>query len=349
MYSIGCDLHSKRMQLCLVDDDPAHKGYPLPEEAILLEDNVPATREALAAWIGKADRLAPGPKTLAVETTSNWEWFVDTAALLVKKVLLVHATRAKAIASARIKTDKLDTRGLAWMTKNDLVPEVFIPPPKAREVRDVFRHRSYLMKRRTSFKNRVHSILKKEGVRHGHSDLFGAGGRAFLSELQISEARGFVLAETLDVIDNLTEKIEQADGYIDQHEDHPAPMVRRLKTTPGFGHRLSMHASLEIVDIGRFNTHENYVSYCGLAPGTHISDGTEKRQGLLPHGNRYLKWVYAHAAYRAAPHPYFRPTHRRQVEKNDKMIARLTIARKLAVCHYHMLTKEEDFLQNRGA
>ena len=35
MHSIGCDLHSKRMQLCLVDDDPTHEGYPLPEQAIL--------------------------------------------------------------------------------------------------------------------------------------------------------------------------------------------------------------------------------------------------------------------------------------------------------------------------
>jgi len=344
MYSIGCDLHSKRMQLCLLDDDPAHKGYPLPEEAILLEGNVPASREALAEWIGEADRIAPGPKALAVETTSNWEWFVDTAALLVEEVHLVHATRAKAIASAKIKTDKLDTRGLAWLVKNDLVPDVFIPPPKARQLRDVYRHRTYLMKRRTDFKNRVHSTLKKEGIRHGHSDLFGVGGRAFLAELGFSEPRTFVLRESLDVIDHLTEKIEEADAYVDRHSDRPGPMVRRLETTPGFGPRLSTHASLEIVDIARFPDDGDYVSYCGLAPGTHISDETEYRQGLLPHGNRYLKWIYTQAAQHAARHSYFRSTYQRQVDKNGKQIARLTVARKLAICHYHMLTKGEDFL-----
>lgn len=115
MYSIGCDLHSNRMQLCLVDDDLAHEGYPLPEQAILLEEKVPATEEGLAGWMGEADRVAPGPKELAVEATSNWEWFVDAAAERVEEVHLVHAQRAKAIASARIKTDKIDARVLACL------------------------------------------------------------------------------------------------------------------------------------------------------------------------------------------------------------------------------------------
>lgn len=344
MYSIGCDLHSKRLQLCLVDDDAAHNGYPLPEDAVLLEAKVPATREVLAEWIGEADRRYPGAKAIAVETTSNWEWFVDTAALLVEEVHLVHATQAKAIASAKIKTDKIDARVLAWLLKNDLVPEVFIPPPRARQLRDVFRHRTYLIKRRTGFKNRIHSLLKKEGIRHGYSDLFGVGGRAFLRDLALSEPRTRVLTDSLDVIDYLSEKIEEADDYVDGHRDRPASMVRRLRTTPGFGQRLAMHASLEIVDIARFPEQEDYVSYCGLAPGTHQSDETRHRRGLLPHGNRYLKWIYNHAALQAAHHPYFRSTHRRQVDKNGKMIARLTVARKLAVCHYHMLMNEEDFL-----
>lgn len=213
MCSIGCGLHSNRVQLCLIDDDPAHDGYPLPEETVLLEANVPATRVALAEWIGKADRECPGPKALAVETTANWEWFVDAAALLVEEVHLVHATRAKAIASSKIKTDRIDAR---------------------------------------------------------------------------------VLADSLEVIDHLNGKIEAADAYLDGHDLRPAPMVRRLKTTPGFGQRLSMHASLEIVDITRFPGHKDYVSYSGLAPGTHISDQTKRRRGLRPHGNRYLKWIYTH-------------------------------------------------------
>lgn len=344
MYSIGCDLHSKRMQLCLVDDDPDHEGYPLPEPAVLLEENVEATRGALAAWMGEADRVAPGPKALAVETTSNWEWFVDAAALLVEEVHLVHAQKAKAIASARIKTDKIDARVLAWLVKNDLVPDVFIPPPEARELREVFRHRSYLIKERTAFKNRVHSLLKKRGIRNRHSDLFGVGGREFLADLELAEPHERVLADSLEVIDGLTEKIEGVDRYLDTHPQRPSEMVRRLKTTPGLGQRLSMHAALEIVDIDRFVGDRNYVSYCGLAPGTHESDGTSHRRGLLPHGNRYLKWIYTHGAGHAKRHSYFRATHRRQERKNGKMIARLTVARKMARANYHMLTKGEDFL-----
>jgi len=344
MYSIGCDLHSKRMQLCLVDDAPSHEGYPLPEEAVLLEAKVPATREALAGWLGKADRVAEGSKAIAVETTSNWEWFVDAASLLVEDVHLVHAQRAKAIASARIKTDKIDARVLAWLLKNDLVPDVFIPSFEDRELREVFRHRSYLIKERTAFKNRVHSLLKKRGIRQNHSDLFGAGGRQFLTELELGEPHELVLEQSLEVIDGLTERIEASDLYLDGHPRRPSGMVGRLKTTPGLGQRLSMHAALEIVEISRFPSDGDYVSYCGLAPGTHESDETSHRRGLLPHGNRYLKWIYTHGAQHAKRHPYFRSTYRRQKRKNGKMIARLTVARKMARSNYHMLRKGEDFL-----
>lgn len=342
MYSIGCDLHSKRMQLCLIDDDPAHDGYPLPEEAILLEEEVPATREALAEWIGKADEMFPGPKALAVETTGTWEWFVDTASLLVEDVHLVHAQQAKAIAETKAKTDKLDARALAWLLKNDLVPDVFIPPLEARELRDVFRHRTFMLKKRTDFKNRVHSMLNKWGVEKP-SDLFGPGGRSGLAQVELAAPRQVVIDHSLEVIDGLTEKIEEVDGYLDAHPERPSPMVKRLKTTPGLAQRLSMHAALEIVDISRFAREGKYVRYCGLAPGTDVSADTQHPQGLMP-GNKYLKWIYTLGATHAARHPYFRSTYQRQVAKNDKMTARLTVARKMARSNYHMLRKGEEFL-----
>lgn len=344
MYSIGCDLHSKRMQLCLIDDDPAHEGYPLPEQAILLEEEVPATREALAEWVGKADREFSEPKEIAVETTGSWEWFVDAASLLVEKVHLVHARQAKAIAETKAKTDKLDARALAWLLKNDLVPEVYIPPLEARQLRDVFRHRTYMLKKRTGFKNRVHAMLDKWGVEKPPvSDLFGAGGRSFLSELDLAPPRELVIGHSLEAVDRLTERIAEVDDYLDEHPERPSTMVQRLKTTPGLAQRLSMHASLEIVDISRFPRAGKFVSYCSLAPGTDESAGTERPKGLM-HGNKYLKWIYTVGASQAASHPYFRSTHQRQVAKNGRMIARLTVARKMARANYHMLKKGEDFL-----
>lgn len=342
MYSIGCDLHSKQMQLCLIDDDPAHEGYPLPEEAILQEGKVPATGEALAEWVGKADREYPGPKALAVETMGSWEWFVDTASLLLEEVHLVHAERAKAIAQSKAKTDKIDARALAWLLKNDLVPDVFIPPLEARQLRDVFRHRTYMMNKRTGFKNRVHSMLNKWGIKKP-SGLFGSAGRSFLADLELAPPREVVIEHSLEMIDRLTEKIEEVDDYLDQHPQRPSAMVERLKTTPGLAQRLSMHAALEIVDISRFPREGKFVSYCSLAPGTEESADTERPQGLQP-GNKYLKWIYTLGASQAANHPYFRSTHRRQVDRNGRMIARLTVARKMARSNFHMLRKGEDFL-----
>lgn len=347
MHSIGCDLHSKRTWFCLVDGRPEAVGYPLPPQAILLEREVPTERRAIAEFLAEADQVAPGPKALAVETVGNWYWFLDFVEPLLEEVHLVNAGKAKAIASARIKTDKLDARVLAWLLRNQLIPEVYIPPKAARDLREAYRHRTYLVRMQTRFKNRIHSILLKLGLRRVHSDLFGPGGREYLARLEIDPSYRLVLDHSLGLIEELGKRTLQTEAHLAHHPVRPDRAIRILDSLPGFGLLLATHASLEILDIERFPGDKNYVSYCGLAPGTHHSQDTVKRQGLLPHGNRWLKWVYLLGAQHAANHPYFRKTYQRQLALNGAMTARISLARRMAISSYHMLTKGEFF--NGGA
>lgn len=346
MHAIGCDLHSRRSQFCLVDGGADTSGYPLPSEAILLEREIPTDPEAIERFLADADQIAPGPKALAVETTGNWFWFLDFVEPLVEEVHLVHAARAKAILSARVKTDRLDSRGLAWLVKNRLVPDVYIPPKTARALRELFRHRMYVSRTRTRLKNRIHSVLLKLGIQRVHSDLFGPGGRAFLSELELDFGSALILQQSLDLVDMLQRQIDDLDEKIADHPLRPSAAIRLLDTLPGVGAQLATHAALEIVDIQRFASERHFVSYCGLAPGTHQSQDTHRRQGLMPHGNRWLKWIFILAARQAARHAYFSSGHRRLCARKGKMVARISVARRMAICAYHMLDKNEAF---RGA
>ena len=58
--------------------------------------------------------------------------------------------KTRAIASVRIKTDKVDARILAHLLREDLVAECYVPPGELREIRVLVRHRVGLVKMRFS-------------------------------------------------------------------------------------------------------------------------------------------------------------------------------------------------------
>jgi transposase len=59
---------------------------------------------------------------------------------------LVHPLRRKAIASARLKNDRVDAAILAQLLRADLLPEAWIAPPQVRQLRALLRHRSSLVR-----------------------------------------------------------------------------------------------------------------------------------------------------------------------------------------------------------
>src|SRR5918993_5908504 len=122
---------------------------------------------------------------VAVEATYGWEWLAELLEHEGRELHLAHPLRTKAIASARVKTDAVDACTLAQLLRADLLPEAYIAPRELRDLRDLLRQRFVLTQMRTALKNRVHALIARQGVQHGHSKLLGAGGRAFLAELQL--------------------------------------------------------------------------------------------------------------------------------------------------------------------
>jgi len=67
----------------------------------------------------------------------------------------VHPSRCKAIASARLKNDKVDAAILAQLLRADLLPEAWIAPPPVRALRALLRHRVAMVRLRTLLRNRI--------------------------------------------------------------------------------------------------------------------------------------------------------------------------------------------------
>jgi transposase len=167
---VGMDVHRKRSQVALLDEGGAQ----------LLNRNLPNDPAELTALLGRLDPGTP----VAFEAAYGWGWLADLLDELGLEPHLVHPNRCKAIASARLKDDKVDARTLAHLLRTDLLPEAWIAPQAVRDQRALLRHRVALVQAATSLRNRVHAVLADRGIRL-EQRLWSVAGRAWLASVAL--------------------------------------------------------------------------------------------------------------------------------------------------------------------
>jgi len=124
---------------------------------------------------------------VAIEATPSWYWLYDCLEDKGFAVKLSHPLRTKAIASAKVKTDKVDSATLAHLLRSDLLPLSYVPEKPVRLNRELLRYRASLVKIQSGIKNKMHTILAKNNISHDYTDLFGKAGMAFLHSLSLPE------------------------------------------------------------------------------------------------------------------------------------------------------------------
>ena len=243
-----------------------------------------------------------GEDTCAVmESCRTWPVLYEILKDKVAGVKLAHPYRVKAIASARIKTDKIDSRILAELLAADLIPESHIRAEDNRNNQMILRQRAFLVSTRTRIKNRIHFIVDRQQLNirstvKGLTDLFGKAGMNWLrlcEEFSVIDRQ--LLDQLLSLIDLLNSLIQESDSIISRiaSEDENAQL---LMTIPGVGKFLSVLISTEIDRIGRFPTGDKLASYIGLIPSTHSSGGLTYHGRITKQGNKWLRWAFTEAA-----------------------------------------------------
>ena len=117
---------------------------------------------------------------VAIEASPSWYWLYDHLEDEGFDVKLSHPLKTKAIAYAKVKTDKVDSATLAHLLRSDLLPLSYVPERPVRLNRELLRYRASLVKVQTGIKNKIHTILAKNNIDHDYTDLFGKEGMAFL-------------------------------------------------------------------------------------------------------------------------------------------------------------------------
>src|SRR6059058_4652848 len=158
--------------------------------------------------------LPPGTP-VASGAAFGWGWLAGLLEDYGFEAHLVHPLRCKAIASARLKNDKVDAAILAQLLRADLLPEAWIAPLEVRQLRALLRHRASLVRLGTSLRNRIHAVAADHGCDRSAS-YWTSPGRGWLAELDLPEASRDIVTDCLAFIDALAPAIERLDGELRQ-------------------------------------------------------------------------------------------------------------------------------------
>ena len=258
-------------------------------------------------------------------------------------VSLANPLKTKAIASAKIKSDKVDARILAHLLRSNLIAESYVPVKPLREIRALIRHRMAVVKIRTMVKNQIHAIVDKHGISCDYSDMFGKGGMEWLRGLQLPSLDKLILDNHLTHLESLNQQTDRVDEEIHRKACEDAD-VRLLLSLTGVDVYTALLIRSEIGNIERFPDYKKLVSWAGLAPSLHQSGRVEYHGSITKQGSRMLRWIMVEAATVAVNHDprmggfYERVKHRRGAQK-----AIIAVANKMLKITWFMLTRKEPY------
>jgi transposase len=288
---------------------------------------------------------------VVIEATGNAMAVVRVLSPYVARVIVANPLQVKAIAHARIKTDKIDAGVLASLRAADFLPEIWLPDPATERLRRLVTRRNQVVRHRTRIKNEVHAILHAHLIPPcPHADLFGRLGRTWLGKLPLPQDEQEAIERHLRELDRLGEDLSALDRHIAQAAiDDRA--VKRLLTIAGVNLTVAVGLVAAIGDVSRFTSPQKLVSYVGLNPRVRQSGlGFAQHGRISKHGRAHARSMLVEAAWAAAKAPGpLRAFFLRIRARRGHQIAAVAVARKLTVLCWHLLTKETDYLWVRPA
>ena len=330
---VGIDVHKKYCQAALMNDNGKL-------ERELRFDNTTKGAEGL---VNLAKSIDPEIKAVLEPSANFWIRIYDKLEDEGVEMKLSNPLRTKAIAEARIKTDRIDAKTLATLLRGDLVAESYVPNHKNRERRAIIRHKASLMHMRVEIKNRIHALLDKHELTHSYSDLFGKEGLEWLRNQQLPTIDHQILQSNIQILETVTVEIDNADIQIakDAVNENQAKL---LMTMPGIDYYAAMILLSEIGDVKRFPTPDKLASWVGLTPQVHQSGETNWTGHITRKGSKRARWILGQCAQSARQHdPRMRNFYERIERKHGSSKAIVAVAHKMVTIMHVMLIRNEPY------
>jgi transposase len=363
----GLDVHKKTVVACVRRIDAAGRV----EQQVSTFGTMTAELMALTDWL-----IAQGVTHVAMESTGVYWKPVYHLLEGQFELMLVNAQHIKQVPGR--KTDVTDSQWIAQLLQHGLLRPSFVPPPSIRELRDLTRQRTQLVRHRATAANRIQKVLEDTNIKLASvaTDILGVSGRAMLEALiqqvddpaQLAElARGrlrskipalrralrghvtdhhrFQLRLLLDEVTALDSLIGRLNSRIEAVIAPFATAVERLRTIPGVDRRAAEVIVAEIgTDMTQFATAGHLCSWAGMSPGNNSSAGKRQSGRTMP-GDKWLRPALVQAAW-AASHTkatLLSATYRRWVKRMGRKRALVALGHKILVIVYELLSHETEY------
>ncbi len=325
----GIDLHANNNVVSVIDDHDTvvyEKRHPNDLNRIreVLEDY----RHELSACV--------------VESTYNWYWLVDGLMDAGFDVRLAHTGAIPQYAGLKHSNDQSDARHLAHLLRLGILPEGHIEPREQRAIRDLLRRRCLLVRQKTLHHLSLQSLIARHtGERLSANQIKKLDNAAIAKRLTDPVALGGQI--TYLARDWYARAIAMLEHEVLRHLA-PREDYRLLSSIPGVGKVLASTIVLETGNIARFPGPGHYASYARCVNTERRSNGKLKGRGNKRNGNKYLAWAFLEAAHYAAIwSPEIKRFYQRRCAKRPILVAKKTVANKLARACYHMLKRRQPF------
>lgn len=330
---VGIDLHRRRSVIVRTTES----GEVL--EAVRILNEVDRLNSVMA-------RAGEDPEVV-LEATYGWYWAVDALQEVGARVHLAHPLGVKAFEYRRVKNDVRDAADLADLLRMGRLPEAWIAPPAARELRELVRHRAKLVGLRSHCKAEIHAVLAKCGVQVPMSDLFSPAGEELLDRVQmrgryaarVQSLRRLIadLDDEIDLFTRLTRgRLAANSGYV------------ALQQIPGIGPTLAAVFVAEVGDVGRFRTAGQLACWAGLTPKHHESDAHVHRGRITKQGSRLMRWAAVESVSRLGQHTLLGSYKNRVAQRRGTNIGTVAAARKQVEFVFYALRDHHVRALHRG-
>ncbi len=364
-HCAGLDVHKKVVVATILVSD--EHGQLLKETRSF--ETMTVGLLALSDWL-----TSFGVTYVAMESTG--EYWKPIYNILEEnfEVWLVNAQHIKAVPGR--KTDVKDSEWIAELLRYGLLKASFVPPTGQRELT---RFRTTFIQERATLINRLQKALESANIKLASvvTNIEGVSGRAMLKAIiegkaspaamaalakgrlrakrealeqalvgRVQDHHRFILQELLCQIDSLEETIERFATKIQEYCRPFEAAIERLDTIPGVARETAEVIVSEIgVDMSRFPSANHLASWAGVAPGNHESAG-KRLSGKTTKGNQALVTALTQAAWAAShtKNTYLSAQYHRLASRRGRKKAIVAVAHSILIIAYHLIQKQETYL-----
>ena len=255
----------------------------------------------------------------------------------------------------RVKTNRLDSRGLSESLRGGQLKSIHVPSPVYRELRHLTQLRDTMVRQAAAHKQRIKALLLLEGIDFPPA---AAGSqwtlrvKAQLRKLKCSRTVRFKLDQLLDTLEFSEKQVVNSTKEIRRFCKEDAELsqsIAYLMSIPGIGSIVASQLLARMGDWREIDNVRQLGSFLGLVPTENSTGDRVDRGSITRLGDGRLRSKLIQAAWSAIRQDtelreFYRSVCRRNPRGKGARIAIVAVARKLSTRIYAVLKNQRPYI-----